>query len=76
MNKERRKAIEAITAKLDELKGEIETLQQEEQDYFDNMPESFQNDDKGERAQAAADALQEAIDQCDEAINSLNTAGE
>ncbi|QXV73539.1 hypothetical protein [Rhizobium phage RHph_X2_30] len=76
MNKERRKAIEVLAGKLDELKGDIDTLLQEENDYFDNMPESFQNGEKGERAQAAIDALQEAYDSCEAAFEALNTATE
>jgi prefoldin subunit 5 len=74
MNKERRKAIEALSSRLDELKGEIESLMQEEQEYFDNMPESFQGGDKGATAESAIEALQEAVDACDTAIEALNAA--
>lgn len=70
MNNERRKALTALADKLeneiagllDELRSELETLRDEEQDYYDNMPESFQNSDRGERASAAVDALTNAID--------------
>jgi chromosome segregation ATPase len=72
MNKDRRKAIsnlisriEEISATLYDLGSEIEQLQSEEQDYYDNMPESLQGGERGERAQEAADALQEAYDAVD-----------
>lgn len=76
MNADRRKAIEAIRARIDvhagevadlqvevdTLKEEIEGLQEDEQNYFDNMPESFQQGDKGDAAQSAIDKLCEAVD--------------
>ncbi|WP_140427035.1 hypothetical protein [Ensifer aridi] len=58
------------------MKCEIESLMSDEQDYYDNMPESFQNGEKGERAQSAIDALQEAYDSCETAFDALGTAVE
>lgn len=54
-----------FAAHFEEIKGEIETLKDEEQDYYDNMPESFQNGDKGSIAQTAIDALDEAANDLD-----------
>ena len=72
MNAQRRKAIgearalvEAAFEKLEEARSMLSDLQSEEQDYYDNMPESLQGGEKGEKAQAAADALQEAHDNID-----------
>jgi hypothetical protein len=48
----------------------------EEQEYFDNMPEGIQGSKKGEKAEAAIDALQEAKDTLETAMDSLNTAME
>ena len=76
MNKARRSAIARLRDQLDDIKGQIEELQSEEQDYYDNMPESFQQGEKGELAEAAADALQCAVDSVDEAIGNLDTAEE
>ncbi len=70
MNKDRRKAIAALVTELEALQGklgdvrdQIDTLGEEEQDYYDNMPESFQNGEKGSAAEAARDALQNAYDE-------------
>ena len=71
MNKERRKALNAIRAQLDalplieDLVSQMQELLDEEQSCYDAMPEGFQNGDKGEKAQAAIDAMQEAIDAFD-----------
>ena len=88
MNNERRKRIKAIATKLDELRAtfdslreEVETIRDEEQEAFDAMPESFQNGEKGEKSQAAIDALDEAVStiegwDIDEVVGSLDTATE
>lgn len=90
MNKDRRKEISELVSELEGLGEKIEgfrdtseTIQADEQEYFDNMPESFQGGEKGEAAQAAADKLQEAYDALDaakdsvqEAIDALNEASE
>ena len=68
MNKDRRKRLEGIVKKLEELKGEIEGIGQEEQEYFDNIPESFQVSEKGETAEEHITNLEEAADQVNEAV--------
>lgn len=85
MNNARRKEIEklieeasALEGKLDDLKTQIEAIRDEEQDYLDNMPESLQNSQKAEMAQAAIDALESAPEplelDMDEVISYLNEA--
>lgn len=76
MNKDRRKALTALaeriahlTAQLDEAKGELETIRDEEQEYFDNMPESFQSGDKGETATNAVDMMETALSALGEFID-------
>ena len=68
MNKDRRKAIAAICEQLDRLTAlrdsiveQIETIRDEEQDYYDNMPEGIQSGDKGDAASYAIDALDSAV---------------
>lgn len=68
MNDERRKALNAVKERietaqaiLDEARSDLETLRDEEQEYYDNMPESFQGGDRGDKAQTAIDQLDSAI---------------
>jgi hypothetical protein len=68
MNKERRKAITAATAlveaarnAMDEARVAIEAIRDEEQEYYDAMPESIQSGEKGEAAQTAIETLDNAI---------------
>lgn len=76
MNKARRTQIEALAAKLEELKGDLEILRDEEQDYYDNMPESLQGGEKGDAAQQAVDELESAISSMDDALGNMATAAE
>lgn len=73
MNAQRRKQIEAlktriaeITAAAELLRDDVQNIIDEEQEYLDGMPESFQDGQKGEKAQAAIDALQYAYDEIDQ----------
>lgn len=79
MNKDRRKAIAQIAEDLQKAldmldSDQIETIKDEEQDYYDNMPESFQSGEKGDMAQAAIDHLDTAKEKVDEAITALTEA--
>jgi len=68
MNKDRRKRLEAIREKVEEIKTEFESVAQdlidigaEEQEAFDNMNEGLQASETGQRIEAAADALSNAV---------------
>lgn len=88
MNKERRKAIaaaveliEAARAAVAEAIDAVEAIRDEEQEYYDNMPESFQDGDKGSRAQEAIDYLDNAHSDLeyidfDSIVSSLESAAE
>jgi hypothetical protein len=103
MNAERRKRIAAVKARIEadlataikaaatlagELREEVADLQGEEQDYKDNMPESLANGERGEKAEAAINALDDAISALDDiettldgidlgdALSNLDTAAE
>jgi hypothetical protein len=73
MNKERRKQIEAARKLieqaltiLDEAKEELITARDGEQDYRDNMPDSFADGEKGDRADEVVAQLDDAIGQIEE----------
>jgi len=76
MNNKRRKQIEAIQIRIGALvteaeciRANLEEIRDAEQDYLDNMPESLSDGEKGEKAQAAIDALEQVIDYLDNLID-------
>lgn len=74
MNKQRRKAIEKISDKLEELQAELQMLKDEEEEAYDNLPESLQDGEKGEAMQEAIEYLDNADSYIEEARDALNDA--
>lgn len=68
MNANRRKSIEKILSQIEDLKTELESLKDEEREYYDNMPESLQGGERGQDAQRYVDELDNALNSLDEAI--------
>lgn len=81
MNKDRRKRIQALEAQLsklvlpdmnlEDIKSDIEGIKDEEQEYYDNMPESLQSGDRGQRAEEVVGLLGEAEDELQELIDAF-----
>ncbi len=76
MNAQRGKWINSVWDKLDELKSEIESIMEEEQEAYDNLPESIQDGERGEKMQEAIDNLSNSMDSIDEAISYLESSVE
>jgi hypothetical protein len=74
MNDARRKTHKSILSTMFDNVAELESLRDEEQEYFDNMPEGIQNSEKGEKAQEVIDALSTLIDGLEEGLNSVEDA--
>lgn len=74
MNNERRKQIEKAIGLLQEASSILAEAASDEQEYFDNMPEGLQSGDKGQQAETAAGALQEAVDEIDNQISNIEDA--
>jgi hypothetical protein len=74
MNAARRKELEKADGLIHEAMEILSSAASEEQDYYDNMPEGFQNGDKGEAAQAAASALEECDGLCEEILAKIEEA--
>lgn len=85
MNKDRRNSIakayvdfQAAMVKLSELKflfedvkEAIENARDDEQEYFDNMPEALQGGDKGQAAEQTVSNLDDLVNSLDEFLENL-----
>ena len=78
MNKARRKELETVISNLNEIQGkddlyacinELEKIRDDEQDYYDNIPENLQYSQRAEASEYANDSLDEAIDLLNEVYN-------
>ena len=62
MNKERRQLIAKAETLISAARALLEQARDEESDYYENMPESLTESDRGRAAEDAADKLSTAID--------------
>jgi len=76
MNNSRRKAIRKLIEDLQPLALEAETIQEEEQEYIDSMPENLQQSERAYTAEEAVSNLEEAYDNLTDAITALEAACE
>ena len=76
MNKIRRARINEVKEEVERLSSVVESLRDEEQDYFDNIPENLQGSERAEISEAAIDALDAAVSSMEEAVSSLEEAAE
>jgi ABC-type transporter Mla subunit MlaD len=85
MNKERRKQLAAVMdslgplrerlaaliSDLEPIRDELESIRDDEQDAFDNSPESVQEGDRGQTMEEAISNIESAVDAVSELIDSL-----
>ncbi len=66
MNKERRRALDGLLSVLETKRDELRSLCDEEQEAFDNLPESLQAGERGQAMETGIEAIEDAIDQLEE----------
>ena len=78
MNKQRRETIQKIRgiiraaqASLEEQLDAIQSIIDEEQEYYDNMPESFQGGEKGDAASTVIGELESAHEELTNVVSSF-----
>ena len=76
MNNTRRKSLRELIETTEGIKSKIEELRTEEEEYYNNMPESFQDGEKGDRAQTVIEDLDEAMTAAGDVIENLTSAAE
>jgi len=73
MNNTRRRQIRKVAEQIKSQIEELQTLQEEEEQYFDNMPENLQYSERGEKAEQDAYELQNIIDEIQSQLEELET---
>ena len=74
MNQDRRKQIDEAAGMLQDALALIEQIRDEEQESFDNMPESLQQSDRGNASEAAAEELEDAAGNLQYVIDGIENA--
>lgn len=65
MNKVRRKELARVVDLLDRARDLLETIRDEEQEAFDNLPESIQYSERGETMEGYIGTMEEMLDYLD-----------
>ena len=74
MNKQRRTKLSDANSLLSKAVSIVEFARDEEQDSFDNLPENLQSGERGEAMEEAIEELQTAIDSINDAMNHIDRA--
>lgn len=74
MNNARRKKLNTILEKIVEIHTALEEVKDEEQEYFENIPENFQSSERYEKAENAVAALEDALSMFDDIADNIDTA--
>lgn len=72
MNNERRKSISIAATLIERARDMLDDAKNEEQDAFDNMPESLQESERGQLMEETIGVLEEAYTGLDTALDELN----
>ena len=71
MNKARRKWLQKVIDALEEQKSEIDSIYDEEQEAYDNMPEGLQESERGQAVGENVDGLESASSELEDIISNL-----
>jgi hypothetical protein len=74
MNNPRRKKLNTILEQLIKIHAALEEVKDEEQDYFDNIPENLRNSERYDKAENAVAALEDALSMFDEIADNIEVA--
>lgn len=71
MNKQRRQKIREVRKEIKNCKDNLQKILDEEQDYFDNMPENLQGSMRGSDSEDAIDTMESCIEDLENVIKEL-----
>jgi len=72
MNKQRRTKLQNLSSDLEGIKSSLEEIRDEEQDYYDNIPENLQGSERADEAENIINVLEEAAGAIEDIIQSIN----
>lgn len=76
MNKERRKRLKKIHEMLSEVCSELESVKDEEEENFENIPENLQNSERYDKAAHTVELLEDACCYLDDVMQFVEEACE
>lgn len=71
MNKQRKAEIKKIALRLQGINKDLQKILDDEQDYYDNIPENLQTSSRADDSEEAIDQLTEAVEEIEEVVGTL-----
>ena len=71
MNKQRRQKIREVRKEIKNCKDNLQKILDEEQDYFDNMPENLQGSVRGSDSEDAIATMESCIEDLEKIVDEL-----
>lgn len=71
MNRNRRAEVHSLAARISECKDLLQNVIDEEQDYYDNIPENLQSSIRASDSEDCLNMMNEALEKLEEAIDDL-----
>ncbi len=71
MNKERRKQIEEVISKLEDIRDEIQYISEDEMEAYDALPESLQDGERGQQIYDNANDIEYQSSMVEDVISEL-----
>ena len=76
MNAKQRTELDKMIGELEDIKSRLETMQESEQEKFDNLSEGLQQAESGQKIEQAASNLGDAVSEIESIIGYIETAKE
>lgn len=76
MNNARRKELTKVAGLLEAARDLLEEIAMQERDAYDNLPESLQASERGEKMNETADTLEEVQSEVNELLDRINECKE
>jgi hypothetical protein len=73
MNAKTRKLLKSAIETIEILHNSIETIRDEEQEKFDNLPEGLQQSENGQKFEETVGSLDEVISNLEDAIGNIDS---
>lgn len=71
MNNARRKEIRSIISGIEEIKDKLDSIRDDEQEYYDNIPENLQESARAQNSEEAIDSMDNVISSLEDAVGEL-----
>ena len=71
MNKSRRAALNNLNVRLQYMIEELEEIRNEEEDYYENIPENLKNSERANESEEAISLMQDVVTQMEELVGNI-----